>query len=193
MSTRWSALFVVLIGAGVGLLPVAYKSHTSTEYRNFRVVEPGKLYRSGQMPPRAFTRVVREHGIQTVISFRDTKDGSGVHEDQYEKDYCDANGMTFRRLPFADWTRINGVAPADENMTEFLKILDADETKYPVLVHCFAGIHRTGAHIAVYRMEYQGWTSAEAIEEMRSMGTPRTTFANNLIDYLETYKPQRKH
>lgn len=192
MNARWSALAAVSIGTAVGLLPFAYKAHSSTEYRNFRVVQSGRLYRSGQMTPRAFTRVVREHSIQTVISLRDTKDGTGIHEDQAERDYCTANGLGFYRIPFAGWTRVNGVAPGDKNITEFLRILDDPATQYPVLVHCFAGIHRTGAHVAVYRMEYQGWTSGEASEEMRSMGTPRTKFDNDLLDYLETYKLQRR-
>jgi len=78
------------------------------------------------------------------------------------------------------------------NMTEFLRILSDPEMKKPVLVHCFAGIHRTGGYVAVYRMEHDGWSAAEAIEEMRSMGTPRTTFEDDVMTYLTTYEPRKR-
>ena len=42
-------------------------------------------------------------------------------------------------------------------VNEFLKILD-DEANYPILLHCKAGLHRTGRLTAIYRMEYQGWS-----------------------------------
>ncbi len=179
----------VALGAGVALLPFAYKVRSDVRYRNFRVVEPGRLYRSGQMTPAGFRRVAEEFDIKTVISLRDTRDGDGVHEDQAEEDFCRERGLAFHRLPPADWSPVNGVIPGAKNIAEFLRILDDPATERPVLVHCFAGIHRTGAHVAVYRMEYDGWTAEEAIEEMKSMGTPRTTFADNLLEYLGTYTP----
>src|SRR5262249_1994024 len=52
---------------------------------------------------------------------------------------------------------------------DFLEVLD-DPAAYPVLIHCHAGLHRTGILAAVYRMEHQGWTPAEAWQEMRAHG-----------------------
>jgi protein-tyrosine phosphatase len=52
---------------------------------------------------------------------------------------------------------------------EFLRILD-DPTVYPVLIHCKAGLHRTGLMTAIYRMEYEGWSTAAAVREMRANG-----------------------
>ena len=39
-----------------------------------------------------------------------------------------------------------------------------------MLIHCFAGIHRTGVYCAVYRMDHDGWSNREAIAEMRALG-----------------------
>jgi len=192
MNSRWTALFAIVVGLGVALLPIAHRVRNDSLYRNFRVVDPGKLYRSGQMHPDGFARTVREHGIKTVVSLRDTKDSAGVHEDQEEMDYCSTHGIAFHRQPPAGWTRVNGVAEADKNIEEFIRLMEAPATPKPVLVHCFAGIHRTGMHVAIYRMEFNGWTAQEAIEEMRSMGTPRTTFAANVLEYLETHRLQRR-
>ena len=68
--------------------------------------------------------------------------------------------------------------------------MDDPMTK-PVLVHCFAGIHRTGGYVALYRMEHNGWTADDAIAEMKSMGTIRTTFDDEIPNYLQAYKPGR--
>jgi protein tyrosine/serine phosphatase len=38
-----------------------------------------------------------------------------------------------------------------------------DPANHPVLVHCFAGVHRTGAHIAIYRMVHDRWPNAKAL------------------------------
>ena len=52
---------------------------------------------------------------------------------------------------------------------EYLKMLD-DESNYPILLHCKAGLHRTGRLTAIYRMEYQGWSQGEALRELRANG-----------------------
>jgi hypothetical protein len=55
-----------------------------------------------------------------------------------------------------------------------LAVLD-DPTVYPVLIHCRAGLHRTGVMTAVYRMEYEGWSCSPPPPRMtisRSMFSP---------------------
>jgi tyrosine-protein phosphatase SIW14 len=188
---------VLAVGLGIGLAaavaaaPFAYWSVESVRYRNFRVVKDGELYRSGQMPPDRFARVVREFGIKAVVSLRDrVADDTKSFEDQPEADFCAANGVAFFRLPPGDWSPVDGVVPGERTVVDFLKVLkDPTAAHRPLLIHCFAGIHRTGAHCAVYRMEFDRWPAADAIAEMKSMGTPRTTFAPNLLDYLTRYPP----
>ena len=160
----------------------------SVEFRNVRMVHEDNLIRSGQMTPEGFRRFVREQGIQTVISLRDRKDEDGQHEDQEEKDYCDAHGLAFYRLPPADWTQVNGVAPADKNIEEFLRILDDPKTKRPVLVHCFAGIHRTGAYCAIWRMDQQAWTNEQAMREMVNLGYDILDEHKDLKAFLHQYR-----
>ena len=74
----------------------------------------------------------------------------------------------------------------------FLEIMD-DPANHPVLVHCKAGLHRTGCLIAVYRMEYDGWTSGMAMDELKECGFGETaaTSANEYIkQYILTYRPR---
>jgi tyrosine-protein phosphatase SIW14 len=62
-----------------------------------------------------------------------------------------------------------------------------DPANHPVLIHCFAGIHRTGTFCAVYRMDFQGWSSREAIAEMRTLGFATLDECQDVLGFLEHY------
>ena len=66
-----------------------------------------------------------------------------------------------------------------------------DPANYPVLVHCYAGIHRTGTMCAVFRMDYQGWTNDEAMNEMRTFGYSMLDDHEDILSYLTRYHPPR--
>jgi protein tyrosine/serine phosphatase len=67
----------------------------------------------------------------------------------------------------------------------------ADPKNYPVLVHCFAGIHRTGAYTAIYRMEFEGWSNAKAIAEVKACGYTNLDDEWDILNYLERYRPAK--
>ncbi len=73
---------------------------------------------------------------------------------------------------------------------QLLTVLD-DESNYPVLIHCHAGLHRTGILTAVYRMEYEGWSPGEAYREMKGQGFGPwvCTSANDYVtQYVLSYR-----
>ena len=81
-----------------------------------------------------------------------------------------------------------------EAIAKFLKIMD-DPASYPVLIHCRAGLHRTGVISAVYRMEYEGWSPQEALRELKGHGFGEfaSSAANVYIhQYVLTYTPRRE-
>ncbi len=207
--TRLSLLLsavVVLLLAG---FPFLYARVRHETYRNFRVVEDGVFYRSGQMSSAGMARVCREKGIQTVISLRDDEKQADDVSD--EEGVCKRAGVVvYEMIPTKRWEVDEGmlavlgggvatdpkVVPMHWNLRRFAERLDQIDTDpqtkqprptypRPILIHCFAGIHRTGSHVAVYRVKSNGYTPAEAITEMKSCGTPRTTYLGNLIPYLE--------
>ena len=67
-----------------------------------------------------------------------------------------------------------------------------DPANYPVLVHCFAGIHRTGAYMAVYRMEIDRWDNDAALDELRACGYRHLDDEWDVLGYLESYRPRWK-
>jgi protein tyrosine/serine phosphatase len=171
---------VVVLIAGPAVLAV----HDQYQMRNFRVVQEGVLYRSGQMTRRGLERAIHDYGIRTVICLRD---GLTV-ADQAEEKYCTAEGVRFVRIPPSSWSEVGGVVPAEEGLRKFRALL-ADPKNHPVLVHCFAGVHRTGAYSAIYRMEFQHWSNARAIAELKACGYSNLDDEWDVLGYLEQYRP----
>ena len=182
-------LLVLLVVLLLAAVPFGYRAVVSTSYRNFRVVEAGVLYRSGQMSQAGFERVCRERGIRTVVKLREASGDKDESADLAQQRFCQDHSIGFYRFPQADWSPVNGVIPGHANVRRFVEMMADPTVPKPVLVHCFAGIHRTGPLVAAYRMEFAGWSNEEAIVEMTGMGTVRTTFADNLLGYLREYRP----
>ena len=183
---RLFGLFIVfLLVAG----PFAYSRYRQATMRGFHVVQDGVLYRSGQMSLDGLKRVIHDFGIKTIITLRDaTHPGDGPPDLEEEK-YCKAEELNYIRIPPRSWEEASdGTVPADQGVKRFLQIMN-DPANYPVLVHCFGGIHRTGAFCAVYRMEHDHWSNAQAIAEMRVYGYRNIEDEWDLLGYLEKYRP----
>lgn len=178
----------------VGAVPLLYSSYQQTHFRNFRVVEDGVLYRSGQLSPPVFERVVREHRIKTVVTLRTTRDPSRPYPDEWERELCESRGIKHVRIVPLVWSPDEkGEIPAERNVEKFLGLM-ADPANHPVLVHCFAGIHRTGQMCALYRMELNRWSAADAVREMEVCGFDADDDeGTRAIDrYMRGYKPKWK-
>jgi len=182
---RLRFVFGFAIAAFLVVTPLWYYSLCLRDFRNFRVVEDGVLYRSAQLSLSGFRRVVHDYRLKTVVCIRDGKSNG----DQAEETYCLQNGIQFVRLAPRNWGPIDGIVPAEKELGKFFDVMD-DKRNYPVLVHCFAGSHRTGAYVAVYRMEYDGWSNDRAIAEMRSCGYRTFDTDLDINDFLRSYRPE---
>jgi protein tyrosine/serine phosphatase len=123
---------------------------------HFDVVKHGILYRSGQLNPNQFAHVVKHYGIRTVINFQIP--GEGV---EAERALAHRLQVDFMNLPM----------PGDGfgQEAQFRAVLKAcdDPERRPVLIHCARGTCRTGAAVALYRFERDGWTIQDVAAEMR--------------------------
>jgi protein tyrosine/serine phosphatase len=195
--TRTALLLSALVVLLVAAFPLLYARERHETFRNFRVVEEGAFYRSGQMSPAGMARVCREKGIRTVISLRDEEKQADDVDD--EEAVCRRSGVVlYETIAPRGWEAENGVVPMAENLRRFAARLDGPVTdpqtgqvlpqfQPPILIHCFAGIHRTGAHVAVYRVKRNGYTPAEAVAELKDCGKPTTTYVGNLIPFLRDH------
>ena len=179
-------LAVLLVGG-----PAGYAYYRQLHIRNFHAVRAGVLYRSGQMSLAGLKSVVHDYGIKTVVTLRDSIYVNEPPPDLDEQLYCEAACMNYCRISPRTWWAPDGSVPAEEGVRRFREIMDNPDN-YPVLIHCFGGIHRTGAFCAVYRMEYEHWSNAQAIAEMRTCGYRDLDDEWDLLSYLEQYQPRWK-
>jgi tyrosine-protein phosphatase SIW14 len=179
-------LFALAIAAILLVGPYGYALYRKNTCRNFRVVADGILYRSGQMSLAGFKRAAHEYGIKTVVTLRYADNPDKPPPDLAEEEFCKRELITHYRIPYLPWWASDGTVPAEKNVQTFLKIMK-NPANHPVLVHCFGGIHRAGSLCAIYRMEFDHWSNAEAIQEMRNLGY--TDDHMDIQAYLENYRP----
>jgi len=182
-----------LCGLGIALLiaiaPPWYHMYVNRTYRNFSTVRPDVLYRSGQMSRDGLERIIHDYGIRCVITLRDTDVPGQLPPDWEEEEYCRKEELYYYRLSPKCWWAPEGDPPAAENVKKFLEIMD-DPKHYPVLIHCFAGTHRSGAYCAIFHMEFDHWTNREAVTQLFQSGYEHLYEEDDVRGYLENYRPR---
>jgi protein tyrosine phosphatase (PTP) superfamily phosphohydrolase (DUF442 family) len=117
------------------LIPIALFVTWNQAHYNFAVVQPGRIYRSGQMPARALEPTLEEHRIKTVLNLRGANPDESWYRDEMES------------------TRTRGATHVDIAMSSCLWMSRAqlktlvrtlDTVEYPLLIHCAWGSERTG-------------------------------------------------
>ncbi|MBL8746515.1 MAG: tyrosine-protein phosphatase [Phycisphaerae bacterium] len=126
--------------------------------RNFGVVEPGCIFRSGRLTPRMIRRVRREHGIRTIIDLGAYP--AGTPEEQLMQRTAEELGLT-------RYVMRGVIGNATGNPNVYLRAIRllADESSHPVLIHCAAGAERTGAAVILFRHLVQGKPIDEVYKE----------------------------
>ena len=152
---RIGIVLALLATASVGYLAVETRRNRLV-WDHFDVVKPDILYRSGQLNPRQLEQAVRRYGLRTIVNFQ--RPGPGVEQ---ERALARTLGVDFLNLPMTG----DGFGQ-EMQFREVLKACD-DPDRRPVLIHCARGTCRTGASVALYRFERDGWTIDDVSAEMR--------------------------
>jgi hypothetical protein len=190
-----------LLGVGIALLvtalPVTYHRYVYTHEKRLRVITPGKMYRGGESTAAGFRDAVERLGIRTVFNLQDEYPDPDLPLDYLgfgtikESELCRELGVRYVYLPPDLISRKRVPAERPAAIDRFLELLD-DPSVYPVLIHCRAGLHRTGVMAAVYRMEYEHFSRDQALRELKGHGFGEfaSTAANDyIVQYILTYEP----
>jgi len=135
------------------------------------------VYRGAQPTEEGF-RNLAKLGIKTVVDLRETDARSMAEEKTVT-----AAGMQYINVPMTGLT-----PPTREELARILPLLQ-DSSAGPVFVHCKRGADRTGAVIAVYRIEHDQWENGRALSEAKALGMG--TFQLPRQSYIRAYEPQR--
>ena len=184
-------------------LPGLHYRYTYEQSKRLRVVTEGKFYRSGQLPASGFRDVEAKYKIRTVINLQEEARDPLIPERAFAR-------PSVRQSDVLAGLNVNSVAldggVLEDNpqpgrrpavIDDFLDVIDGIRDRYwkrgeahAVLIHCKAGLHRTGLLTAIYRLEYEDRSLPEVIDELKAngFGTYAATDANDyirrfLIDY----------
>ncbi len=189
-----------VLGLGMAALltitPLVYYRMTYLHAKRLREVEPGVLYRSGQMTVAGFREAVAQLGIRTIVNAQDEYPDPDLLYDYFdlrtmkETELCKQLGVRYIHMPPELLPRRFIPERRPSTIDQFLAVMD-DPKNYPVLVHCKAGLHRTGVLVAVYRMEYQGYSLHQAVQDLKDNGFGEfvCSSANDyIVQYILTYR-----
>jgi protein tyrosine phosphatase (PTP) superfamily phosphohydrolase (DUF442 family) len=188
------------LGAAVGVIvvasPVVYFRWAYAHNKRFREVDPGHFYRSGEMTAHGFAQAVTLHHIRTIVNLQDEYPDPELYQDYFsgrrirESELCRRLGVRYVYIPPDLIPRCRAATQRPVAIERFLDLLD-DPANYPILAHCRAGLHRTGVMVGVYRMEKNGWSPQQAIEELKANGFgewPCTAANDYITQYILTYR-----
>ncbi len=150
---RWFASLTLLVPAFLLLTWIGWNQATY----NFAVLQPGRIYRSGQMSPGALRQTLREHQVRTVLNLRGPNPGDPWYRDELATTL--AGGATQIDLPLSSCVWMSRI-----QFRTLVRVLETCE--YPVLLHCAWGSERTGLTAAVAELLTPGGTLAAARNQL---------------------------
>jgi protein tyrosine/serine phosphatase len=165
-------LIAVLAFSIIGSAQTSPSAVAGINIKNFGQMDD-ILYRGGQ-PAESDYKALASYGIKTIIDLRND-------EESFAKSAAEAAGLKYYNIP------MNGVsAPSDADVAQFLKIVN-DPASGKVFMHCKAGIHRTGAMGAVYRISHDGWDYDKTFAEMKNYQFSAGLFHGGLQKFVKHY------
>jgi tyrosine-protein phosphatase SIW14 len=131
------------------------------------------LYRCEQ-PSRAEMRVLETFGIKAVVNLR-----------EFHSDVEETAGTTIK---LTEVPLDTGELTYAQLVTVLKAMLAAPK---PVVIHCWHGSDRTGTAIAAWRIAVDGWTPAEALDEMVAGGFGHHQMYGNLRTLVGSIDPAK--
>jgi protein tyrosine/serine phosphatase len=165
-----------------GLLAAAGGGALRHQLRPKRLVavEPGFLYRSGQISPRLVRGVLEELGIGKVVWMLHYDSRRASH--RAEQRAIDALGIEVAHFPM----RGDGTGKIERYADAIAEVAEARRAGVPVLVHCAAGSRRSAAVVAMYRLLVEGESVEAAYRELDRFGSRRVA-ESPLLPYLNDH------
>lgn len=143
--------------------------------RNFLRVN--EEFCTGGQPRPEHLQQLKADGVKAIINLRPPTEHRAAEEEAKAKEL----GLRYFNIPvvFGD--------PKDEQVTEFLKILD-DPANRPAFIHCTSAI-RVGAFWMIRRVLRDGWTVDAAEEEAKKIGLKESPHLNEFARrYIERHR-----
>ncbi|MCA9041196.1 MAG: dual specificity protein phosphatase family protein [Planctomycetaceae bacterium] len=132
--------------------------------KRWAVVYAGELYRSGQLSSSLVDRVLMDNQIDLVVDLTGVEPGN--QDQAAESEVCKKMLIEHHRFPLKG----DGTGDLKTYASAVHCIDQAIQNKKRVLVHCAAGIHRTGGVLAMYKLHVRGESPESVTEGLEEFG-----------------------
>jgi hypothetical protein len=132
--------------------------------RNWGVVEPGRVFRSGLISHRIIQKTLADNHVALVLDM--SGDDPKSFDTDFERTTCAQ--MHIRRLNFN--LNGNGTGNPAYYIAALAELASAEHEHLPVLIHCKTGAQRTGGTVAYYRVLIEGKSGKQAYAELLQYG-----------------------
>jgi len=139
--------------AAWGIVPLPRKHSKNGEaVRNYAVVWPGKMMRSGKPYSEEGWTWVHERGVKSIVTL------------------IRGDNVDYKKFGFENVLQIplqGQEVPTEEQAKQYLQFIQ-DPKEWPVDVHCAEGKDRTGMMVALARYAIDGWPMEKALAEAKT-------------------------
>lgn len=191
-------IILILLITPILITAIILHWYVNLNYR-FEVITKGKFYRSGLIHSSKLEKYLLKHKIKTVVTLLDP----GIQDAENPEQQRDINNekIEIDKINKKNNININFInipsnqVPTKESLIKYFEIID-DPKYYPILVHCYHGRGRAAIYTALYRIEHEGWSNADARNKTRAIVkflNYKSSFADGKEkgDFLMSYKPRR--
>jgi len=179
---RVTCAWAIVLGVGANIISwTSADGDPSIAAASQRIAVPGianfarvneHLYRGAQPDSRGYAKL-KSIGIDTVVKL----DGEAQPTEQQA---VAGLRMRFLNLP---WSANR--EPSREQVLAFLTLVH-DNPGNHIFVHCRAGADRTGVMVALYRIQFEHWSPARAVAEMK-LYHYHPSFLPGLRQYVDAF------
>lgn len=133
---------------GLFRLAIGYNIHT---------VQNNNLYRSATLPPKLLTRTLKKYNIQTVINLRGAQPSKSWYHDEVR--VTKKLGVSLHNIPMRA-----SLLPKKAHIQKLIKLYRT--APRPILIHCHAGVDRTGEAAALWKLVIEKEDKETALEQL---------------------------
>jgi len=172
----------LIVSAALAVAILTWKNYLEDRLvvKRFGVVEPGQIYRSGQISKWLIEPTLLKHDIGCIVNLNARSD-TDPHQ-KAETEAAEKHGIEMIRLPL----RGDGTGEISRYADAIEKMVRSQQAGIPVLVHCSAGADRTGGVCFAFRTLIQGWSAEKAQNEMYAYDW-RNKKSNPLPEYYNSH------